>query len=124
MHDDHRPRVLIIEDEPTTRTTLRRLLMMYGYDAEAVPTLRQGEELLQQSWPCCLLLDLMLPDGYGTDLLRKIRHARTRVKVAVVSGAASPLREEAINLGPDAFFSKPLDLDALVRWLAQEHGER
>lgn len=120
VHDDHSRRVLIIEDEPTARIALRRLLTMSGYDAEAVSTLQQGEERLRQSKPSCLVLDLMLPDGSGTDLLRKIRKAEIMVKVAVVSGAASPLREEAVGLGPDAFFRKPLDLSALLRWLQEQ----
>lgn len=65
------PKVLIVEDNPTTRTALEKLLAMEGFHVQSAGTLRRGRELLDGQ--AAIILDLDLPDGNGVELLRQIR---------------------------------------------------
>ena len=70
--------------------------------------------------PSHLLLDMNLPDGLGTAVLRHVRHARLPIRVAVLSGSLdSSLIDEAKALDPDAVFTKPPDWDAVLDWIAE-----
>ena len=67
--------------------------------------------------PDWVLLDLMLPDGCGTEVLRKAREAGGGCRVCVVTGCG-PDRTAAVKaLGPDALLGKPLDVGRLLRVL-------
>jgi DNA-binding NarL/FixJ family response regulator len=60
-----------------------------------------------------------LPDGVGTTLLHRVRDEHLATQVAVTTGTTDgPLRAEALDLRPDAFFDKPFDSDKLVEWLS------
>ncbi len=65
-----------------------------------------------------VILDLNLPDGLGTELLRHIRDENLPIKVAVTTGVADRLlMAEVSKLQPDAFFVKPVDLMELMSWM-------
>jgi DNA-binding NtrC family response regulator len=66
-----------------------------------------------------VLVDLDLPDGLGTDLLRRIREDRLAVKTAIYTGLLNGKAiVDASGEQPDAFFQKPDDLDRLLQWVA------
>jgi DNA-binding response OmpR family regulator len=109
-------RTLIVEDDPTSRDALLRILKMMGFEVEAAPTLREGMLALGRK-PAALILDLMLPDGNGMEILRRIRQEKLPIRVAVLTGADRPMVEEANRLQPDALFMKPVDLTRLLAWL-------
>jgi DNA-binding response OmpR family regulator len=95
---------------------MRQVLAAAGYDVEAVGTLAEARRRLDSAQ--CLILDIELPDGLGTDLLRQVREQRLPVRVAVVTGTADKnLLAEAQALRPDALFIKPFRPDALLEWL-------
>ena len=64
--------------------------------------------------PEWILLDLMLPDGVGTDLLRRVRADGIASKVCVITGCGAGMLGEVEALGPDHIFTKPLDVDRLL----------
>jgi CheY-like chemotaxis protein len=68
--------------------------------------------------PDWVLLDLMLPDGCGTEVLRCAR-AEGGSRVCVVSGCGPDRLEQARVLGPDAVFKKPLDVERLLSLLGE-----
>jgi DNA-binding response OmpR family regulator len=64
--------------------------------------------------PDWVLLDLMLPDGCGIHLLRKIQADGLGSKVCIVSGCGSELLREATDAGATCTFTKPVDVERLV----------
>ena len=110
--------VLIVEDDPSFRAGLAALVGMHGHATLPVGTVAEALDGLA-SGPTHLLLDMNLPDGVGTTVLRHVREAHLPVKVAVLSGSGDDaLMAEARALRPDALFRKPPDWDALVSWIA------
>jgi DNA-binding NarL/FixJ family response regulator len=111
--------VLIVEDHPDMRLGLYRLINQLGHEAIAAATVSQGMEQLERN-PSHVLLNLNLPDGDGTTVLRRIRSKNITPKVAIVSGTDDcALMDEARALNPDAVIQKT-DYDSLVAWLTTE----
>src|SRR3954470_3877452 len=109
-------RVLIVEDPKGTRSALRSLFSRKGWHVTQAATVAEGLDLLNPP-PDCLVLDLMLPDGGGEAVLRKVRKddLPTRV-VAVTTGVSDPGRLAGVKeLNPDVLLSKPIDPSVLVR---------
>ena len=109
-------RVLIVEDDVASRKALIQILAVRGIMAWGVSSLAQALEALTQK-PRTLILDLMLPDGNGIEVLRQVRQAQLPIRVALLTGADRPMIEEAAALQPDAVFTKPVDLARLLHWL-------
>src|SRR6185436_16974732 len=66
-------RVLVVEDDPTLRESLKNLLSTAGYDVSEADTLGALQNRLQEPAPQALLLDLLLPDGRGLSALPDIK---------------------------------------------------
>ena len=64
--------------------------------------------------PEWILLDLMLPDGSGLDVLRKVRARRLPTKTCIITGCAGEMLNEARRAGAEHTFVKPLDVEHLV----------
>src|SRR5687768_1525744 len=102
-------RTLLVEDDPDTCEALTRILRKRGYDIDCAGSVREALVKLKAE-PACLVLDLMLPDGNGIDVLRHVRQLGMPIRVAVATGAGDTnLMSDAILLKPDAFFTKPID---------------
>jgi DNA-binding response OmpR family regulator len=111
------PHVLVVEDDADTFEWVRRRLARYGFEVAWAVTVSDGL-LKLDAGPCAVILDLGMPDGSGTSILRAIRDRNLPIKVAVVSGdEGSAMHVEAARLQPDAFFLKPVDAIELTAWL-------
>ena len=110
-------RTLVVEDDRLSRETLVRVLRSTGHHTLVASTIAEAVERLRDG-PECLILDLMLPDGMGTDVLRRVRAERLPIRVAIVTAVhhAEELPEIREHR-PDAVFQKPLDVRRLVCWL-------
>ena len=109
-------RVLVVEDHAVTHVTMRQILSAAGHDVEAVGSLADAR--LKLPFAQCLILDLELPDGLGSDLLRELRQQRLPVRVAVVTGTSDKaLLADVRALRPDALFIKPFRPTELLQWL-------
>ena len=67
--------------------------------------------------PAWILLDIMLPDGSGIDVLRYVREQNLTARVCIITGCGYHVREQARRLGADHIFVKPLDVDQLIATL-------
>nr|PZN51436.1 MAG: hypothetical protein DIU68_16460 [Chloroflexota bacterium] len=107
--------ILIVDDEPLTVKLLAKLLSMMGHETVDALSSRQARDRLAYLKPDAILLDLMLPDTNGIDLLRELRAdpATTDVPVIVISAQVPSREEEALAAGANGYLSKPIDLNTL-----------
>jgi len=109
-----RTRVLIVEDEPALVRALRIDLRARGYE---VLTAASGRDALDQAArrpPDAVLLDLGLPDGDGTDVIRQLR-GWSAAPVIVLSGRASAQDKiSALDAGADDYVTKPFSMEELL----------
>jgi DNA-binding response OmpR family regulator len=114
--------VLIVEDDSISRSALAWLLKELGFQSLAVGDLASARKALAETPPPqIMILDLMLPDGNGVDLLAEVRQARLPVTVAVVTGITDELKlHEVTAWKPDAIFGKPVDVDDFDDWLVKQ----
>ena len=111
--------VLVVEDDTLIRKGMVALLRNGGHAAVAAASVAEAAAQLDVATPTHLLLDLNLPDGAGTHILRRVREQALPTRVALVTGAIdTALLEEARALGVDAVFIKPPDWDELLDWVA------
>lgn len=105
----------MVEDDPGTLAALRLILNRLGHSVLAAATLQEGMTLAAQGEFDCAVLDLMLPDGDGSDILRYIRSISETIPVAVTTGAGDPRTLRAAEaLRPSILLTKPIDLKALI----------
>jgi two-component system OmpR family response regulator len=110
---------LIVEDDPDVATLVKRLLDGAGYAATVAGAKAEVlGRLRQQPMPDVIVLDVMLPDLNGFDLLAKLKtHPQLRV-IPVVMLTADAKRESVMRglaTGADGYITKPFDHAALVR---------
>src|ERR1051325_2583629 len=105
-----RGRALIVEDDPISRRALSRLLEEAGHEVDSAQTISEAMQKIDSA-PVCVILDLMLPDGNGIAVLKRIRQGQLPIRVAVATGIYDPvLFAEMKELKPDVIFMKPLNL--------------
>jgi CheY-like chemotaxis protein len=115
--------VLIVEDDPEIRETLKEIIELEGYTAFTAPDGRKALELLRGSAqrPCLVLLDLMMPVMNGWELLdlREQDLKLATIPVVVVSAAG----ERAQGTSASGHIKKPVDIDVLLKTVRQYCGE-
>jgi two-component system, cell cycle response regulator CtrA len=108
-------RVLLIEDDLTTARGLALMLRSGGAVVDHSDTGEEGLELVRHYDYDIVLLDLMLPDMEGYDVVRRMRAARVEVPVLILSGLSRPqAKVKGLALGADDFLSKPFDQSELI----------
>ncbi len=107
-------KILIIEDEAELREVLTRSLTAERYVVETAATYREARSKAMIYQYDCLLLDIMLPDGNGLDLLRALTEAGRRTNVIILSAKDSIDDKVAgLDLGADDYLPKPFHLAEL-----------
>ncbi|MFQ5954112.1 MAG: response regulator [Kiloniellales bacterium] len=92
--DDNGQRVLVVEDEKTTRQLLRRMLVGEGWQVSEAENGRVALERLAEARPDLILLDLLMPEMDGFEFLSKLRQTPTMRHVPVVVVTAADLSDE------------------------------
>jgi DNA-binding response OmpR family regulator len=109
-----RRRILLVEDEDSIAEPLAGALNREGFDVVTASTARDALELFERRAPDLVLLDVMLPDGDGRDVLREIR-ARSRTPVVMLTARGEELdRVLGLELGADDYVTKPFSAAELV----------
>ena len=124
---DERFRVLVIDDDPSIRTTTAAILQDEGY---IVDTAENGKEAIEKSNADLYrvaLIDFRLPDMDGTELLTALRETTPKtVKIMVTGYPTLQNTIECVNKHADAYFIKPVDYENLlntIRNLIQKQQE-
>ena len=93
---------------------LATILRHHGFEVVHARTLAEGLHHLTDN-PMFVLLDLMLPDGDGTTILKKIRELKMDSRVLVTTAVSDPAWLNAVrSLQPEMVIQKPIDLHRLL----------
>jgi two-component system nitrogen regulation response regulator NtrX len=104
--------ILIVDDEPGIRDTLRGVMEDEGFAVEAVATGEECLAALEKRAYSCILLDVWLPGIDGLETLRRLRAAGSDASVVIISGHGNvETAVKATKLGAFDFIEKPLSLE-------------
>jgi two-component system KDP operon response regulator KdpE len=107
-------RVLVVDDEPHILRALKASLRGAGYEVDTADTAEGALTAAALSPPDAVILDLVLPDGRGTDVTRELR-TWTSVPVIVLSVVGDESEKvAALDAGADDYVTKPFGVDELL----------
>jgi two-component system KDP operon response regulator KdpE len=107
-------RVLVVDDEPQILRALKTSLRGAGYDVDTAETAEGALTTAALTSPDAVILDLVLPDGRGTDVCRELRTWST-VPVIVLSVVGDESEKiAALDAGADDYVTKPFGIDELL----------
>ena len=108
-------RILIIDDDEHIREAMSTLLMSHGYIVETAENGKQAIEKSQTGFYNLALIDIRLPDMYGTQLLTQMKETTPEmIKIIITGYAALENAIEAVNKGADCYLTKPVQVDELL----------
>ena len=121
----HRPRVLIVEDDPDTLVILRINLSAAGVEPMLAGDGRTAIERIEAESPDAVLLDVLLPGIDGWQVLEQLHAKGDPVPVIVCSGKDNMHDlQRARDLGAVAYLVKPFDIDRLIEVTSEVVGLR
>jgi two-component system KDP operon response regulator KdpE len=126
----HRPRVLVCDDEHQILRALRVILRDGGYEALPAGTMEEALDVAAVARPEAAIVDLLLPDGDGIELCRRLREW-TSIPIIVLSAVGDEdAKVRALAAGADDYVTKPFGpreliarLEANLRRTAPEQSE-
>jgi DNA-binding response OmpR family regulator len=126
LPDDRKPLAIVVEDEPHLAKFLKHFLGLEGFEVRIAGTREEIVSALRQPpRPDLVLLDVMLPDADGFDVLMKIREHEALRHVPIIMLTAKTTREAVIKGlagGADGYITKPFQTDVLVKAIKTMFG--
>lgn len=107
-------RVLVVDDEPAIRRTLRANLSARGYEVRAVDTGEEALEEFARQRIDLVILDLMLPGMSGIEVCEAVRTISSTPIVVLSARGEEQTKVRALDLGADDFLTKPFGIDELL----------
>jgi len=108
-------RLLVVEDNEPLADVLRETLHKADFTVDRAATLAEARDSVRAARYDAIILDLMLPDGEGLDLLRDLRRSAERTPVLILSARDRVEdRVRGLDLGADDYLPKPFDVGELL----------
>ncbi|HEY6391965.1 MAG TPA: sigma-54 dependent transcriptional regulator [Bryobacteraceae bacterium] len=122
-------RILVIDDETEIRESLEVLLSLEGYSVELAQNGAEGLRRLENGSYDLVLLDLMMPDRSGMEVLKEVRERDSETPIFMITAYGSvEVAVDALKSGANDYFSKPWDNEKLLieieRMIASTRLER
>jgi CheY-like chemotaxis protein len=114
--------VLIVDDNPQNLKLARVILVAEGYEVKTAIDAEDALRILESFTPHLILMDLQLPRMDGLELTRRLKADPERREIVVIALTAYAMKgddEKAFAAGCDGYMSKPIDIDALPRVVAE-----
>lgn len=107
--------ILIVDDDSFLRKTLADILESKGYIPLEASSASQGLQIVEDSHPDLCLIDLILDDMSGIQLLKKIKESTDLIECIILTGYATQASAiKSVNLGAYSYVQKPFDIDQLL----------
>jgi DNA-binding NtrC family response regulator len=107
------PHALVVEDDPHSLSALAEVVELEGFTTATASTLQQARELFAERVPDLVLVDLMLPDGSGLDLLKDASGSAATEVVVITGHASVDTAVQALRTGAADYLTKPVDIARL-----------
>ena len=108
-------RVLLVEDDPTTQQSIKMMLETTGMIVDTTDLGEDGLEIGKLYEYDIILLDIMLPDMDGFEVLRRLRDSRVDTPVLILSGLGEAENKvKGLSTGADDYLTKPFDKAELI----------
>jgi two-component system KDP operon response regulator KdpE len=107
-------RILVVDDEPQILRALQMKLSSEGYDVETARTAEQALTAAAAHPPEAVILDLLLPDGRGTDVCRELREWSAAPILVLSAVGDESEKVAALDAGADDYVTKPFGVDELL----------
>ena len=107
-------KILLIEDEPELRKSIRQYLHQEGYLIESAEDFHKAAEKTALYSYDCVLVDITLPDGNGLDIIRQLKQSQSKAGI-IITSAKNSLDDKVLGLelGADDYLAKPFHLPEL-----------
>jgi FixJ family two-component response regulator len=121
--------VLVVDDDPTLRESVGRLLRSLGLEAQLFASIADFLNSDSPDGPACLVLDVRLPGKSGLDLQRELTAANRELPIIFITGHGDiPMTVQAMKGGAIEFLTKPFRdqelLDAIQLGLSRDRDRR
>lgn len=111
--------MLVVEDDPVSAHALRILMRRQGWKVDIAATIAEAHAYLDNTIPHTIILDLMLPDGDGSAVLKRVRDQALASRVTVTTATADLDWIQRVKaMKPVAVLKKPIELGELLRAIA------
>jgi len=118
-------KIAIIDDEESVRTALGRLFAASSFDVATYGSAREFISSLKTCEPSCIVVDLHMPEFSGLDLQHYLRRAKRFIPTIVITAFdEADIRKQCMDAGALAYFTKPLNGEALVKMMKSLIRER
>ena len=114
---DFTNKVLVVEDDYATSKLLSNYLHKWGYEPTIVNSAEQTLKILQKERFLAILMDIVLPDANGLDLLQKIREIKNAKTTPVIVCSVEAEQQKAFLMGAVEYFVKPINYKYLIEVL-------
>ena len=119
-----RPRVLVVDDEPSIRELLSRTLALAEYDVDVAPDGQTALERMRAEQYDLLVTDLKMPGVDGMSVIREARRYRADLPVIIITGYSTEASAiEAVNLGVTGYLTKPFRVPRVLAAASKALGE-
>ena len=107
-------RILVVDDERQILRALQTSLRGAGYEVETADTAEHALAAAAMRPPEAVILDLVLPDGTGTEVVRELRTWSSAPVIVLSAVGDEHEKVEALNAGADDYVTKPVGIDELI----------
>ena len=118
-------RILIVDDDRRMAKTLKDILTVKGYDAEAAHSGSEALDKMKEVPFDCIITDIKMPEMDGVELYKAIKKAQPEIPVVLMTAySTDKLVDEGLNEGAIATLNKPLDINLLLGFFSTLKRER
>ncbi|MBT8378543.1 MAG: response regulator [Ignavibacteria bacterium] len=114
---DENNKVLVIEDDFATSKLLANYLNKWGYDPTIVNSAEQTLKIVDDEQYLAILMDIVLPDTSGLELLQKLREKKNTKRTPIIICSVEAEQQKAFLMGAVEYFLKPINYKYLVEVL-------